>query len=1123
MWWRRHRTTLDGAASRARRGCLTATGSVRSKALTLFNTDLAKKQRPLSVSTPKNMMMVLLISTTLAMVLSHLQLVDAQHQGQARPRPDLVANSVKRQLSTTDDVSRTAGNQSFKVTGACSASYIEDVYAPVAFTNNGRWYYKGVAGGRTLYFDSDCDGTGSSSRWIFDDSVDLSTTASHDLDEDGSCSYIAYNWDSNYDTEPPVGTHLWRTYCGSASGWVNADLTIVVLNSPSSSPTSTANPTITMEPTAAPTICADTDGDLTDSWDDVCESYAGHPEWCGGFDDSDFTADDLCCTCGGGGLPVVCSNTAFGALDSYGDRCVDYAGNTHWCTLYDDDDFSSEDMCCVCGGGAGPTPVPTVSPAPERTPECFDSDVSVTDSWGTGCTAYLYVSWCGGYDDSDFSADEACCICGGGSTTAPPTPIPTTPPTVTPAPSHDGIYCLDTDDGVTDSAEATCVYYSVDTQLCGSVAHDDFDFSSRSMCCACGGGSSFECANTDSGETDVYGETCAGFTANPHWCGTFDDDDFSSNDLCCACGGGDVISLAPTVTSPPTSTPAPTPIPETCLATCYGRTCEGWDGTCATLEAFYDCDCTGCDCGCYDDGCCDTSGEAVASNGVACGGFATNPNLCDYDSFNDADFTAGEMCCACGGGSMSPAPSSGPTVNGTAKPTSNQQIVTAQTWMVLNSESSVHGAEIDVTQDITFANRISIQAISVRIASTTDAAFIGGGAASFFDVKNSGTLELESLTLIGGSANTETDKRGGAIYVAYDGILMLLACTLTDNSAEDYGGALYTTYDSVGTFTSCVFARNRAWGEYADGGALAIVEASNTVTSCTFTDNYAGMYGGATAMWYSTDVTFMQCVFSTNEARSLGGAVYLTSSTATFTRCDFDANLATIYHGGAVSGGGGMYSNCTFQHNTAHSDGGALHARSGSVDGCRFHENTARYGGALYAEGIVEIFRSIITNNRALVQGAAVYSIDEITVADSVVRGFGSVASEAEHIFHHASTFVLWLDTVSFENNDLAVLSAEPNTVMIRNCDGLSTNDVDDSSLITCDHQDIAKYCTLDTRVICTDVVAGIQVCAPCLQPSAPLNLTNLTHDSLPLRSATATRMAPKQTPPTAPATRAVG
>ena len=47
--------------------------------------------------------------------------------------------------------------------------------------------------------------------------------------------------------------------------------------------------------------CTDTDGGATDSYDDGCAAYDGHPEWCGPeYDDADFSSDAMCCICNGG-------------------------------------------------------------------------------------------------------------------------------------------------------------------------------------------------------------------------------------------------------------------------------------------------------------------------------------------------------------------------------------------------------------------------------------------------------------------------------------------------------------------------------------------------------------------------------------------------------------------------------------------------------------------------------------------------------------------------------------------------------------------------------------------------------------------------------------------------------
>ena len=44
------------------------------------------------------------------------------------------------------------------------------------------------------------------------------------------------------------------------------------------------------------------------------------------------------------------------------------------------------------------------------------------------------------------------------------------------------------------------------------------------------------CVDTDNGAADVDGDTCAGYTLSPSWCGSaYDDDDFTAMEMCCAC------------------------------------------------------------------------------------------------------------------------------------------------------------------------------------------------------------------------------------------------------------------------------------------------------------------------------------------------------------------------------------------------------------------------------------------------------------------------------------------------------------------------------------------------------------------------------------------------------------
>ena len=54
---------------------------------------------------------------------------------------------------------------------------------------------------------------------------------------------------------------------------------------------------------------------------------------------------------------------------------------------------------------------------------CTDLDNGATDVDGDACSAYGGMYACGGlYDDVDFSSDAMCCACGGGQLSAPPLP-----------------------------------------------------------------------------------------------------------------------------------------------------------------------------------------------------------------------------------------------------------------------------------------------------------------------------------------------------------------------------------------------------------------------------------------------------------------------------------------------------------------------------------------------------------------------------------------------------------------------------------------------------------------------------------------------------------------------------
>lgn len=95
-------------------------------------------------------------------------------------------------------------------------------------------------------------------------------------------------------------------------------------------------------------VCANSNGDFLDTTGDDCGWYERYPETCGGFNTEDFDSNSMCCVCGGGEMEC---NDLSDTVDKAGDGCSWYAEHRVACGNYDDDDFNAKEMCCSCGGG----------------------------------------------------------------------------------------------------------------------------------------------------------------------------------------------------------------------------------------------------------------------------------------------------------------------------------------------------------------------------------------------------------------------------------------------------------------------------------------------------------------------------------------------------------------------------------------------------------------------------------------------------------------------------------------------------------------------------------------------------------------------------------------------------
>ena len=92
---------------------------------------------------------------------------------------------------------------------------------------------------------------------------------------------------------------------------------------------------------------------ICDGTGDTCDCSGYTINVGGGSYDSEISWEIVADSGGDDGGAGECVDTDSGAVDSYGDGCDAYNSFPSWCGNYDDDDFMSNEMCCICGGGEG--------------------------------------------------------------------------------------------------------------------------------------------------------------------------------------------------------------------------------------------------------------------------------------------------------------------------------------------------------------------------------------------------------------------------------------------------------------------------------------------------------------------------------------------------------------------------------------------------------------------------------------------------------------------------------------------------------------------------------------------------------------------------------------------------
>eukprot|EP00557_Chaetoceros_sp_GSL56_P013945 CAMPEP_0176484408 /NCGR_PEP_ID=MMETSP0200_2-20121128/4438_1 /TAXON_ID=947934 /ORGANISM="Chaetoceros sp., Strain GSL56" /LENGTH=518 /DNA_ID=CAMNT_0017880879 /DNA_START=71 /DNA_END=1627 /DNA_ORIENTATION=+ len=147
----------------------------------------------------------------------------------------------------------------------------------------------------------------------------------------------------------------------------------------------------------------------------ICSDSTDLPAFCNGFTQRPTISPSPSAFPTVSASPTVqCFNVPY-YFDQYGDKCAWYGVSAERCDAFGDtavgtSGLTPNEACCECGGG-------TTSPPPK----CNDT-LGWTDSFGDSCTWYeVFANLCDDYGTTvgtdGQTANDACCVCGGGTTT----------------------------------------------------------------------------------------------------------------------------------------------------------------------------------------------------------------------------------------------------------------------------------------------------------------------------------------------------------------------------------------------------------------------------------------------------------------------------------------------------------------------------------------------------------------------------------------------------------------------------------------------------------------------------------------------------------------------------------
>lgn len=235
-----------------------------------------------------------------------------------------------------------------------------------------------------------------------------------------------------------------------------------------------------------------------------------------------------------------------------------------------------------------------------------------------------------------------------------------------------------------------------------------------------------------------------------------------------------------------------------------------------------------------------------------------------------------------------------------------------------------------------------------------------GGAAILFNTFGSDSRFLISSCIFN---ENKASKVGGALYLGYEGSGVIEHSSFNLNQANAWGGALSLDVDT--SIHNCTFVGNFVTshpmpnGTYTEsqktGGAIRSTSNLN-ITGSTFIDNES-LWGGAIMITGSSN-SISSSSFSSNWAGYAGGAIAAVTLTDNFPRCKMDLSFVQLVHNTADRGGA-LFVQCILTridsshvaNNFAYQSGGAvfslLHQRP-TYSNVSFIDNSSQEPGGTF-------------------------------------------------------------------------------------------------------------------------------------------------------------------------------